>query len=315
MADAGAEISAVSETLFLPLYSLALESQRKNPVMVDAEAVALTLELNSYFASSDKKLFQRLAAGKLPGTLLTSMSLRIRQFDRYVSQFLERVPDGIVVNLGCGLNDRRRRVDNGTARFYDLDLPEVIALRRKFLPESDRMRFIACSVLDPGWLDELPDEPGDRFLFVAEGLFMYLPPEGVRALVVGLRERFGGCQLIAEFASEWAVRMLNSPWGRGKYRRQFSLSENVTYAFGIDDPLELEGWAPGIEYLDRWTYFDEDEPRLAMYGWFVKSPRVRYIQYTARFLLGDVSRDEAYRSVAENAETPGAGVGGYTQGT
>ena len=105
------------------------------------------------------------------------MALRIRQYDRDVVEFLSREPDGIVVNLGCGLNDRRRRCDNGRARWFDLDLPEVIALRRRFLAETDRMRFIAASVLDSTWLDELPSGPGHKFLFVAEGLFMYLQPE------------------------------------------------------------------------------------------------------------------------------------------
>ena len=69
--------------------------------------------------------------------------MRIRHFDRYVADFLAREPDGVVVSLGCGLDDRRRRVDNGTVRWFDLDLPEVIELRRRFLDETDRMRFIA----------------------------------------------------------------------------------------------------------------------------------------------------------------------------
>ena len=281
-----AQISAVSETLFLPLYSLALESQRSNPIMVDEGAVELTRQLNTYFAHSDKRLFRRLAKGKLPGALLTSMSMRIRHYDRDVDEFLSREPDGVVVNLGCGLNDRRRRCDNGRARFYDLDLPEVIALRRRFLAESDRMHFIASSVLDFDWLDELPAEPGHAFLFVAEGLFMYLPPEGVRALVTTLSERFPGAELIAEIASTQAVRMLNSPFGRGKYKRQFSLSENVVYTFGMDTPRDMERWAPGIEFLDQWTYFDEDEPKLGWYRWFGKSKMARSIQYTVRYRLG-----------------------------
>ena len=280
------QISAVSETLFLPLYSLALESQRPNPIMVDAGAVELTRQLNTYFEHSDKRLFRRLAKGKLPSALLTSMSLRIRHYDREVAEFLSREPDGIVVNLGCGLNDRRRRCDNGRARWFDLDLPEVIALRRRFLSETDRMHFIAASVLDYTWLDALPSEPGHRFLFVAEGLFMYLQPDEVRALVVTLRERFPGAELIAEVASTFAVRMLNSRFGRGKYKRQFSLSENVVYASGLDDAREMEAWAPGIELLGEWTYFDDDEPKLGWYRWFAKSPMLRSIQYTVHYRLG-----------------------------
>lgn len=280
------DISAVSETLFLPLYSLALESERPHPIIVDEETVALTRRLNESFAGSEKKLFRRLAAGRLPSTLITTMSIRIRHYDRAVAEFLGRQPDGIVVSLGCGLDDRRRRVDNGSVRWYDLDLPAVIDLRRRFLGETDRMRFIASSVLDLEWMDELPHERGDRFLFVAEGLFMYLPPDGVRAVVTALARRFPGAELLAEVASSRAVRMLSSRWGRGKFKRQFGLSENVVYAFGIDDSREFERWAPGIEFLDEWSYFDEDEPKLGWYRWFASWDYIRKIQWTVRYRLG-----------------------------
>lgn len=277
---------AVSETLFLPLYALALESQRPNPIMVDQGAVDLTRQLNAYFAGSDKRLFRRLAQGRLPGTLLTSMALRIRQYDRYATAFLARQPDGVVVSLGCGLDDRRRRVDNGRMRWYDLDLPEVVAFRRKFLAETERMHFIASSVLDFAWLDALPCEPGDKFLFLAEGLLMYLPPAGVRALVTTLYARHPGAELVAEVANRSTVRMMQSRLGRGKFRRQFGLTEDVVYQCGLDDSRELESWAPGITFLDDWTYFDEPEPKLGWMRLFARWPRFRWAQWTVHYRLG-----------------------------
>lgn len=279
-------ISAVSETLFLPLYALALESKQPDPIMLDTGAVELSHRLNEYFSSSDKRLFRRLAQGRLPRALLTSMSLRIRRYDRYVESFLKQEPDAVVVNLGCGLDDRRRRVDNGRVRWFDLDLPEVIALRRRFLDESERMRFIDSSVLDLEWMRRLPSNDGTRFLFIAEGLFMYLPAEGVHRLVTELCRRFPGSELVAEFASSRSVRLLNSPVGRGKFRRQFGLSGNVSYTFGIDDSRELEQWAPGIVLLDEWTYFQDNEPKLGWYRWFARWPLFSRAQWTAHYRLG-----------------------------
>lgn len=279
-------ISAVSETLFLPIYSLALESRRPDPIIIDDGAVELTERLNAYFADSDVKLFRRLAAGRLPSTLVSTMSLRIRQYDRYATAFLEREPPAIVVNLGCGLDDRRRRVDNGSVRWYDLDLPEVIALRRRFLPESKRMRFIGCSALDLAWMDDLPDEPGRRFLFLAEGLFMYLPPDGVRSLVTALNERFPGAELVAELANTRIVRTMRGRLGRGKFRRQFGLSQDVVYLFGAEHGRDLERWAPGIHLIDQWTYFDEDEPKLSWMRLFSGLTLFRWAQWTSRYHLG-----------------------------
>jgi O-methyltransferase involved in polyketide biosynthesis len=279
-------LDAVSETLFLPLYALALESLRPNPIMVDRGAVDLTRQLNASFANSDKRIYRQLAKGRLPRTLLTSMALRIRQYDRYVMAFLEQAPDGVVVSLGCGLDDRRRRVDNGRVRWYDLDLPEVIAFRRQFLPETERMRFIASSVLDFAWLDEIPGEPGPRFLFLAEGLFMYLPPDGVRSLVTKLCDRYPGAELVAEVANRRIVRMMQGRLGRGKFRRQFGVSENVVYQFGLDNSREIESWAPGLAFLDDWTYFDEAEPKLGWMRLFAGWSLFRRAQWTVRYRLG-----------------------------
>lgn len=279
-------IDAVSETLFLPIYALALESRRRDPIMVDEDAVELTQRLNEYFADSDRRIFRRLAKGKLPSTLLTTVSMRIRRIDRYAKEFLEQQPHGVVVNLGCGLDDRRHRVDNGLVRWYDLDLPEVIELRRRFLPETERMRFIASSVLDFTWLDQLPDEPGPKFLFLAEGLFMYLPPDGVRSLVTKLAEHYPGAQLVAEVANSRIVRMMQGRLARGKFRRQFGLSQNVVYRFGVAHSREMESWAPGLVLLDDWTYFDEGGPKLGWMRLFAKWPLFRWAQWTVHYRLG-----------------------------
>jgi len=279
-------IDAVSETLFLPIYALALESQRPDPIVVDRGAVDLTHRLNAYFSDSEKPLFRRLARGRLPSMLVTTLAMRIRRFDRYTREFLERQPRGVVVNLGCGLDDRRRRVDNHLMRWYDLDLPDVIALRRRFLPETERMRFIASSVLDLSWIDQLAKEPGRRLLFLAEGLFMYLGPDEVRALVTALAERYPGSELVAEVANTRIVRIMRGRFGRGKFRRQFGLSGDVVYEFGLDRSRDMEAWGPGISLLDDWTYYDEKEPKLGVTNWFARWPLVHWAQWTVHYRLG-----------------------------
>lgn len=279
-------MKAISETLFLPLYALALESQRDDPIVADPGAVALTEALNRSFAGSDLPLHRRLISGDLPATLVTTMALRIRRFDRYVSAFLEREPDGVVVNLGCGLDDRRRRTDNGRVRWFDLDLPEVIALRRAYLPESDRMRFLSSSVLDLRWLDALPNEPGHRYLFVAEGLFLYLPPDGVKTLVLALAERYPGAELVAEVAHSTIVQMMHRPLGRSKFRRQFGVSSDVVYQFGLRDSHDLERWGHRLVLLEDWTYFDEHEPRLGWMRLLARWPLFRRSQWTVHYRLG-----------------------------
>ena len=97
-----------------------------------------------------------------------------REFDRCVREFLAAHPDAVVVELGCGLDTRFYRVDNGPVTWYDLDLPEVIALRRRVLEEMPRHAFIGCSVVDFAWMNTVQPEVGRAYLFLAEGVFMFL---------------------------------------------------------------------------------------------------------------------------------------------
>lgn len=284
--DTSRPLETVSETLFLPLYALALESQQDHPIIQDPTIVALTQKLNLDFARSSLRLFKRLARGQLPKTLITTLALRIRQYDRYVQTFLKRHPDGVIVNLGCGLDNRRERVDNGTMLWFDVDLAAVIDLRRELLPESERVRYLASSVLDFSWMDALPPPHSHAYLFVAEGLFMYLPAAGVQALVRALYQRFPGSELVAEVVNNRVVKMMQSCLGRGKFRREFGLSADVVYQCGLDASRDLESWSPGIVFLEDWTYFDEPEPKLGWMRWFAKWPLFRWAQWTVHYRLG-----------------------------
>jgi len=87
--------------------------------------------------------------------------------------------------------------------------------------------------------------------------------------------------------------MMDSRFGRGKMRRQFGLSDDVVFTFGIAESREIERWAPGLELLDDWTYYDEDEPKLGIMRWFAKWPLVRWIQWTVHYRLGPAATTDA----------------------
>jgi O-methyltransferase involved in polyketide biosynthesis len=90
-------------------------------------------------------------------------------------------------------------------RWFDVDLPQVIALRRQLHSESKNYRMIGASVTDPHWIDELPR--GGSVLIVAEGLLMYLTPEEVTGLLHRLVDRFDNGELLADLLSEWGPRL------------------------------------------------------------------------------------------------------------
>ncbi|MBN1772109.1 MAG: class I SAM-dependent methyltransferase [Deltaproteobacteria bacterium] len=287
--DLGA-LAAVSETLFFPLYARAVESRHPRTVLPDPEAERLTRALDPHFVASPKLLHRKLAARKLPAKLPLSLAMRTRYFDRVTRAFLEAHPGGSVVTLGCGLCTRRARLDNGRALWVDLDLPAVMALRRNLIAENPRVTSIDRSVLDLAWLDALPAAPGAARLFLAEGLFMYLPADGVQSLVQALAGRFPGSELVAEvFARSWVPRM-DFRWLRWKFQKQLFLDPSVRFISGIAEGRELEGWAPGVRLLEEWTYFDDDEPRLGLMRLFGRIQSYRRLQWAVRLALGPADR-------------------------
>src|SRR5574341_2044282 len=142
------DLSGVAETLLITLAIRAFESQRPDALVKDERAEALVRQMDQDF------LRKKLA--KTEDYSQVAIILRSRDFDRHARDFLARYPQAVVVHIGCGLDARFERVDNGQVEWYDLDLPEVIELRRKWIGgEGPRYHLLPCSVLDPSWLDEL----------------------------------------------------------------------------------------------------------------------------------------------------------------
>jgi len=143
-------LSGVAETLLITLYLRAMESQRPDALIKDEKAVALVKQMSDdgRYDFSKIRLLHLSEANKLV------IILRNQEFDRYALDFLRRRPEAVVVHIGCGLDSRFERVDNGLVEWYDLDLPHVMALRRELL-DGDRARnhLLGCSVLEDAWLE------------------------------------------------------------------------------------------------------------------------------------------------------------------
>src|SRR5512139_1175727 len=178
-------LSGVAETLLITLTIRATESQRPDALVRDERAEAIVRQLDQ------ESLRKTLALTEDSGRLV--VILKSRDFDRFAQDFLARHPDGVVVHIGCGLDTRFERVDNGQVEWYDLDLPDVIELRRRYLSdEGNRYHILSCSVLDNTWLEAVSNHRTSPWLFLAEGVFMYLKGMQVKTLILTLLDHFPG---------------------------------------------------------------------------------------------------------------------------
>jgi O-methyltransferase involved in polyketide biosynthesis len=174
------ELWGVAETLLWTLYQRAVEARRPDAVLDDPLAIDLVDRIEYPFA-------ERFGT---PAGLPQLQALRAKRFDLEVRRFLAAHPEGTVIALGEGLETQFWRVDNGRARWVTVELPEVIALRKKLLPDSGRQWARAESATNLGWLEEI--EPAAGTLVTAQGLLMYLEPERVHELLRATAERLDG---------------------------------------------------------------------------------------------------------------------------
>src|SRR5512136_1265660 len=163
------------ETLLIPLYT---KAQPGNPLFFDPKAQEILNQLEYDFT--------RL---RVPYKTVILICQRAKKLDAVVGAFLSDHPGGVVLHLGCGLDGRFWRVDNGQVEWYDLDMPAVIELRQRFFTAHERYHTIAASVADLEWMDAVV-VGGRPVLVVAEGLLMYLDEVTVRGLVLLLHETF-----------------------------------------------------------------------------------------------------------------------------
>jgi O-methyltransferase involved in polyketide biosynthesis len=264
-------LSGVAETLLITLYIRAIESQRPDALIKDERAEVLVKQM-----SYD---FDRVRQVKMDEKDKVTVILRNLEFDRYARDFLARRLEAVVVHIGCGLDSRFERVDNGQVEWYDLDLPEVIALRRKFIGgESERYHLLGCSAFDSAWLDAVSAHRQRPFLFLAEGVFMYFEEAQIRSLVLTLRDHFPDAELVFDAFSPFLVRADNFRMSITKF--------GARYHWGLKRGQELENWGGGIRLLDEWGYFDRPEPRLAHIRWMRHIPLLARALRIYHFQLG-----------------------------
>lgn len=226
-------LGSVQKTLLLPLWGRAVETAKPRPLLVDPTAAAIVGALDYDFAGMARNL------SRITRLAWIARSLHM---DRAVRAFLVRHPEATIVNLGCGLDTSFERVDNGRLRWFDLDLPDVIALRLRFIPERQRRRVISASLLDTSWWPQVRGEDG--ILFLAAGVLYYLREDEVRTLLTGLAQAFPGAEMIFDGCSPLGMRAANK-----KVIQAGGMDKSAELRWGLERVRDLEKWDPRIAVL------------------------------------------------------------------
>ena len=240
-------LSGIAETLLIPLWARAVETTRPDAIIRDPIALHIFESLDYDFSKFDGAWVTQ-----------TGIAIRTKLLDEETADYLREYPRAIVVNLGAGLTTRFSRLDNGTVRWYEVDLPEVIALRKLFFRETRRYRCIAGSVTEPSTWERIA--AGRRpVLILAEGLFMYFAEEEVRSVFESLSRRFPRAQMLLETLAPCAV-------GMGKYDPCLSkiAGGRLEFRWALTESREMESWGCGIRVVRERNVLDHHRDR---WGW------------------------------------------------
>ena len=150
-----------------------------------------------------------------------------------------------MVNLGCGLDNTGKACDNGSCKLYNLDFPDVIAVRNELLPAEERETNIPCDLNDTAaWLGKI--DVSDGVVFFASGVFYYFLKEQVKALVLALADAYPEGVLVFDVANQMAVRMIAKTWLKGARIR------DVGAYFAVSDAKkELSPWDSRLRVSSR----------------------------------------------------------------
>lgn len=234
----------VSETSLLPLWARAMESLKPNALFRDEPALSLYKSLDYDFSKF-----------KDANTSQIAIAIRTVLIDQETRNYLDQYPDGTVINLGAGLDSRFQRMDNGRVHWYDIDLAEIIGLRKQLFPKNERCQQVASSALNEEWAEHIVRSEAPP-LIIAEGLLMYFTEPQAKALFGILTKHFTGAKVVIEMIPEGAL-------GNMKFHEGLNWM-NASFRWTIDQIADLRKWYPQLHvrkeqclldfYWQRWGW-------------------------------------------------------------
>jgi O-methyltransferase involved in polyketide biosynthesis len=180
-------LSGISKTLLFPLWGRARLSKEHSSLINDVKAIEIVEKIDYDFSTCDMIPFE----SRLP----FPFALRAKHFDDKIKAYISKYPRASIVNIGAGLDTTFYRVDNGLIQWYDLDLPNVIEIRKQLIPETNRATCITKSFLDPSWCAEVKSTEDGVFIAIG-GVLMYFEELQVKKFLSLLADNLPGAEIV-----------------------------------------------------------------------------------------------------------------------
>lgn len=263
------EKNTVQETLVIPLYGRKKGSELYPTLYQDPMAIHLMDQIDYDFSNFEKSSHKLMIRFGFLEAVIRHNDMVIE-----VNNYLKKYPRAAVVNLGCGLDDLKDKVDNGQCTFYDLDFPDVIKIRQELLPPKENERYIGCDLNDFSWMEKIDGSKGA--IFFACGVFYYFLKEQVHALILKLSQTFKEGRIVFDAANKKAVRLMLKTWIKDAKIRDVNAYFSISNAKKELSPLSEDIQVSSRGYM--LGYHDLKDPSISHFFRFLAKIGDRYMK-------------------------------------
>lgn len=228
-------VKGISETMLLPLMGRAMETRRADGIINDPKSLEVFNRIDYDFNKFDGSDIKSSTARTVIRTCI---------IDRMVREFIERHTDATIVEIGCGLNTRFSRLDNGMLRWFDLDVKEVYRVWGEFFAEDERRSFLPYSAFEEAWMKEVIEKGSHPYFFISEASVIYFSGHMIKKLFINLKKYFPGCYYLFDSATGDFLDMLSNSDDPLKYC-------NADMRWCLEDIGVLNDWVGGVRVVKR----------------------------------------------------------------
>lgn len=232
----------IPATALVPLWARALETRSDDPLFRDEYAVEALRELDFDFT-----VFESLNL-MAKETTVAGTAVRTAQFDEKVQAFIASHPGGRIINLGCGLDARSLRLDDGKTQWLEVDVPSMISLRMQLLEPSEHRRMMAASMFDDAFFSALSGYDDRPLLILCEGVLLYFSEKEVEGLLVRLAQSVRRATVVFDVVG---TALLDQ-----HHPGVLAIGQDVPVQWGIDEHASLGQLHPALHFVEYESAYD-----------------------------------------------------------
>jgi len=211
-------LNGVEDTLYIPLIARIYASEKFPDFFYDEKALSLKqyIPTNSIEKNSIEYFYMASVC-------------RQQTIDKKIKDFLELKKCNIVF-LGSGLETAYNRIGNNKNNFYQLDLPNVIDVRKSVLGNAENEKLIKGDMFNLEWVKEI--DTSLPTLIVVSGVFQYFDESKIISLIKEMKTLIPNGELIFDATNSSGLKLAN------KYVKKTG-NKNAEMYFSIDDPISF----------------------------------------------------------------------------